>query len=575
MDGWLRSYSMKHNAIPPRIDREAGANVSRLKWSLCSVSICLGMILALRGDWYSGDTISYLDMGDRFFAGDHGAILNGLWSPLFPFLHGLTRWLVKPSMRWEPMVFQLTNLLIYITTVFSFQFFWGTALRLCRHLSEREGQIRFAILSDGEFWSFGYAIFLFMHLDLVTCGTPDMLLSTSVYLAAGLVLRAQLSGPTLRRFCLLGLLLGLGFLTKAVMLPLAGVFLAAAVLPRLRWPPVFSYALVSVFVFSAVASPYVFALSKKVRHFTTGEAGSLNYAWHVNGIPFVHWQGGRPQLGTPLHPTRKISSSPAIYEFATPVSGIYPPWDDPFYWNEGFHPRFDWADQLSTFKANLVRYLRGLEAQGVLIAGILVLLAMRQKDRKMLQECAAIWFVWAPALAAFAIYSAVWVEERYVAQFFVMLWAAVLTLVRLPEGSHNRRLIRSVSVVVLILMSMRIGAIFVRDAVSGHDNAETQMQIAEGVAEKGVQRGEKVAVIGAETGEGWQHLSRISIVAEIPYEEKNQFWAADQAERARICEILAKTGAVVLIAPEIPGWASTSGWERIGQASVYIYHLNR
>src|SRR5580700_770536 len=78
------------------------------------------------------------------------------------------------------------------------------------------------------FLVFGYAIFLFMHLDLVAFVTPDMLLSTIVYCLAGLTVEMKLSGSSLRRSCLLGILLGAGFLMKAVMLPLAPSFLSCA-----------------------------------------------------------------------------------------------------------------------------------------------------------------------------------------------------------------------------------------------------------------------------------------------------------------------------------------------------------
>lgn len=50
----------------------------RLQLTLPALSICLGLILSLRGDEIGGDAVSYLDMGDYFFAGHHRAILNGL-----------------------------------------------------------------------------------------------------------------------------------------------------------------------------------------------------------------------------------------------------------------------------------------------------------------------------------------------------------------------------------------------------------------------------------------------------------------------------------------------------------------
>src|ERR1700676_1137355 len=298
-----------HGHVPPT------NNPPHITIYLPLLSITLGLIVALCGDSFGGDGVSYLDMGDYFFAGDRKAIINGLWSPLFPFLHGLTRWIFKPTMMWEPVLVQSTNFVIYVSTVLAFHFFWGELFCLNKTLSRKASQASSRSLSDNEFWIFGYSIFLFVHLDLVTSTTPDMLLSTMIYLLAAQVLRIRLHGITLPGFCLLGLLLGAGFLAKAVMLPLAGAFLIGAILPHFRQRFLFVYGLAALALFVGVVSPYLYEVSREKGQFTTGEAARLNYAWHVNGAPFAHWQGELASLGTPEHPTRKISSSPNIYEF--------------------------------------------------------------------------------------------------------------------------------------------------------------------------------------------------------------------------------------------------------------------
>lgn len=572
-DAWIRSKRMNRIVIAPQ--NEIGPDLSRLRLVLCSVSIILGLVLAVSGHAWWADEVSYLDMGDAFFSGHWGAILNGLWSPLYPFLIGLTRWIVKPSMRWEPMVVQLTNLLVYVTTVVSFQFFWAETLRLYKATTGQGAQAKFATFSDSEFWILGYAIFLLMHLSLVTRTTPDMLLSTIVYLSAGLILRIRLRGPSLGSLCLLGLLLGLGFLAKAVMLPLAGVFLASAVLSGRPRRIVIPSILAAVLVFAGIVSPYVYELSKTKGHFTFGEVANLNYAWHVNGAPFIHWQGELAGLGKPQHPTREVFFAPLIYEFGSPVSATYPPWYDPSYWNEGLRARFDWAEQLGALQTNLREYLREFRSQIVLIVGVLVLLAMRPVGRTAFREYLAVWYLWVPALAAFAIYGLFWVEHRYVAQFFVLFWGAVLTLVRLPDGRDSRRLIRTVATIVVTLASMQVAADFLRDVAGGYRETALQMQIAEDLEVKGVRAGEKIAVLDAQGGVEWQKLLRVSVVAEIPYPEDSKFWATDQATRTQIYQVLTRAGANFLIASEIPDWASARGWEKIGGTPAYVFHLNR
>lgn len=572
---WLRSQNMKWVAILSPIESEIDRDPSRLKRVLLSVSVILGLIPAIAGYSYGGDTVSYLDMGDAFFAGHWEAIFNGLWSPLYPFLLGLTRWMLKPSMRWEPLVMQLTNFLIFMTTVLAFQFFWDEVLRFYRQMSKQEGSMGLATFGDGEFWVLGYVIFLSLYLPLLNAATPDMLLSTIVYLAAGLMLRIRQGGPTLGRFCLFGLLLALGFLTKAVMLPLAGVFLVTAALCTARQRFGITYSLIAALVFAGIAGPYVFGLSKTEGHFTLGKSPNLNYAWHVNGAPFIHWQGELAGLGKPEHPTRKIFSSPQVYEFGSPVSATYAPWYDPSYWNEGLRARFDWAEQVSALEKSLHEYFGEFKSQAVLIVGVLLLLAMRAVGRTALREYLTVWYLWVPALAAFTIYGLVWVEDRYVAQFFVLFWGTVLTLVRLPEGRDSRRLIRTVTAIVVALVSIQVAPYYLRDAVHGHREAAWQMHIAEGLADRGVRAGEKVAVLDAGLGDAWQKLLRVSVVAEIPYEEDNKFWAADQSRKTQIYEALAKTGANFLITTQIPEWASTRGWEKIEGTPAYVFYLDR
>jgi hypothetical protein len=555
-------------------DQIAMTNSShRLKILLPSVSICLGLMLADCGASFQGDTVSYLDMGDYFFAGDWRAILNGLWSPLFPFIHGLARWIFHPTMRWEPLLFQLTNFAVYVSTVLTFQFFWGHVFHLYKVLSQRESQPFKAAFSENEFWVLGYAIFLFMQLDLMAFISPDMLLSTIVYLTAGLVLKIRMHGPTLFRSCLLGLLLGVGFLAKAVMLPLAGIFLVAAVLSNLRSRFLLSYALAASVAFAGVVSPYIYELSRQKGHFTTGEAARLNYAWHVDDAPFTHWQGELAQLGKPEHPPRQIWSSPLIYEFAAPIRGTYPPWYDPSYWEAGLRARFDLRGQLRALAKNLNQYLRALWAQNALIACVLVLVALRRNARSTLRDFLSIWYVWLPTAAAFGLYGLIWVEHRYVSQFFVLFWAAVLTLVRLPGLHEGRRVIRVVTIVAVFLLMTRIGIHLMEECLAGRQSAILQMNIAEGLSAQGVHAGEKVALIDAGLGKGWQKLARLVVIAEIPIEERDAFWAADADRRNQIYRVLTKSGAKILIAPDTPGWAQVVGWERVGTTPVYIYRL--
>ena len=546
-------------------------DAARLRKFLVSLSLCLGFIVATCGDSIQGDGISYLDIGDNFFAGDWNAILNGLWSPLYPFLQGMTRWIFRPSMGWEPAVVNATNFLIYVSTVFAFDFFWNKLFLLYRLLvSERQYSIAF---SERQFLAFGYALFLFIHLDLVTFVTPDMLLSTIIYFLAGLMVEIKLSGISLRGSCVLGILLGVGFLVKAVMLPLAPIFFTCAILPNFRRRHFALHLFVVLLAFGIVAGPYVFELSKKEGHLTVGEAGALNYAWHIDGAPIIHWQGEIEGTGKPMHPTREIFSSPLIYKFETMPQATYPPWYDPYYWNDGIKPRFKVTAQLQAFERSSAQLLRAFWSQNGLIACILVLLAIRREPRKTLLDFFRVWYVWLPAVGAIGLYSIVWVEHRYVAQFFVMFYGAVLTTIHLPERVEGRQIIRAVTIVAVLLLTTRTVIDLAKSCRDGRRATKIQMEIAEKLLVQGVPHGAKVALLDAGLGEEWQKLIRLSVVDEIPVEEKAIFWCSDDRKRKLIDDTLSETGAVVVISTDVPDWAQKIGWERVGSTSVYFHRL--
>lgn len=82
-------------------------------------------------------------------------------------------------------------------------------------------------------------------------------------------------------FCGFGVVLGLGYLTKALYLPLSFVFLGAALLVGgMSRRSVLRVALATL-TFAVVAGPFVFALSKAKHRFTYGDVGRIAYATYV------------------------------------------------------------------------------------------------------------------------------------------------------------------------------------------------------------------------------------------------------------------------------------------------------
>jgi hypothetical protein len=153
-----------------------------------------------------------------------------------------------------------------------------------------------------------------------------------------------------------------------------------------------------------------------------------------------------------------------------------------------------------------------------------------------------------PALAAFGMYSLVDVQTRYVAPFVVLFWMGLFSGVRLPAARESRRLVECVSIAILAVMLLPIGAGIIHGSPHGspdHDHwyVATELDL----------------------------LGRI--VAEITTKDADRFWSANEMVRAAAISVFATTGAKVLIAGAPPGWASKIGWQRIRKTDFYAYVL--
>src|SRR6476660_7526917 len=94
--------------IPPRNSAGFGVwklenqPVQVLRITFFSFAIVVGLIQVVDSrNAMNVDGISYLDMGDAYLRGGWGMLVNGHWSPLYPWLLGVAKALIKPSAYWE------------------------------------------------------------------------------------------------------------------------------------------------------------------------------------------------------------------------------------------------------------------------------------------------------------------------------------------------------------------------------------------------------------------------------------------------------------------------------------------
>ncbi|MCA1567293.1 MAG: hypothetical protein LC803_16900 [Acidobacteria bacterium] len=595
----MRLPLLPHTLAPRRLER------------LCRfVAVALGFLQAWGrrhhsddGVAYMGaDGIAYLDIGDAYWRGDWTAAVNAMWSPFYSWLTGLALRLFQPSPYQEFTVVRLLNFALYLLSLAAFVFFLRELERFretrMNHDAPADSGADSGVLPRRAWLVFAYALFVWTSLSMnrVARTSPDVLVSALVFVASALLLRVRMRRAGWLTFALFGLTLGVGYLTKTFMFPLAFVFLSAGLFAygdARRALPRVALALV---VFLSVSAPFVVALSRAKGRLTIGDTGRLNYAWHVNGTtPFIHWQGepaGGSNSGTPTHPTRKLFDSPALYEFGSPVAGAYPPWYDPTYWYEGVRARPSLRRQLKAVAQNALlayQFLFYRFFPGALVAALFILFYVgRRRAREVARDAARYGFLLAPALVASACYLLIHFEQRYFAPFVVVAGMSLFAAVRLPRTPEAQRLTTALVIVTLVTFALSLGYYSARDLYSSvRDLApgqgarvDVQWQVAEELRQRGLRPGEPVASIGNTMFHAWPRLARVRVVAEISARptggDVEKFWAGDAALKAQVVETFARTGARVIVAEGIPAWTSgADGWQRIGATHFYVYVLAR
>src|SRR5262249_15153789 len=148
--------------------------------------------------------------------------------------------------------------------------------------------------------------------------TPDLCVAACAYVATAILMRIHRGLGTWPGYFLLGAVLGLGFLAKAFMFLVGWAFLACALFAAQSVSRALLPTEASAAIFLLIAAPQILALSHVKGRWTFSDSGRLNYAWFVDRIPAMYWEGGPPPAGTPLHPPRQLVDHPRVFEFVSP-----------------------------------------------------------------------------------------------------------------------------------------------------------------------------------------------------------------------------------------------------------------
>jgi 4-amino-4-deoxy-L-arabinose transferase-like glycosyltransferase len=513
------------------------------------------------------DGVQYLDNASAYSSGDFHRAVNSQWSPLYPWLIGAWFAAVHPSPYLEFPLVHLLDFLIYLLSLAGFLFFLKCVLEMIPE-EKRTPAIRVSVVL------IACPSFLYCSLDFTNLAyvTPDLLVSLFAFLAAGLLLRIAAGTASASGYVALGAVLGLGYLAKTPFLVFGVLCLAiVAVLGskrraghRARWCLVIA-------AFAAIAVPYVWVLSNAKGRLTAGDSGTSNIIWMVNHVPFYNWQGGPSDNGAPIHPTRQLSSNPAIFEFATPIGGTYPPWYDPIYWSQGARVAFRPADFIRALRLQVQFYGYLVHHRQLpLVFALATLFLLSPEKRRTFAGIRKFWPVLLLGATPFAMYALVHAEARYLAAFFVLLWTVLMAglLVDLDARLDRRVLLSIVTVAAALMLVETLTATPPLPITRLHYDVAQRAQML------GLKRGDPVAIVTGDFDYFWARIVGARVTMQVDFGDLS---CPDcrklQPEWEKAKQILAANGAVLVVSPCIPGVVDQPGWQQLGGTGVYAYRL--
>lgn len=537
----------------------------RRVFRLIAVGLAVAQIILGRNT-FGPDPRSYMELARAILKHDWAMVVNAYWSALYPWLLAAALALFRPSLRWEFPVAHALSLPMYLACMAAFEFFWATLLRR-RQTDAATRDFNATPILPAQMWILGYSFFVWATIgDLVLLVNPDLLVAACVLLSAGLLMRIEMEERSVHGLYIwLGLCLGVGYLTKAILFPMAFVFLGAMIyVSRRHMRKRYGYMALALLVFAGIATPQIALLSHAKGRLTFSDTGKLNLAWFNYHLPYRNWQGLPAGTGLPAHSTRQIFDRPAAYEFDGPLRASYPPWFDPSYWNEGMAPEF-------SFTAGVKHFCHEITVLGSLfvhptawIVGVLLIL-FGSRPRDTLSGIATYGYLIVLAAVAVSFYCLTNIQGRFFVPWELLIWGAVLAGVRLRTASlmWSRGLVALMSFVMMAAMAHLVYGESLQRFPS---DATPEYETAEGLQRVGLQKGERVAAIGFDNDIHWAYLDRFSVVGEIDTDDTCLFWSEPAAIQSTILEKFANAGAHAVVANTGGGVRTTSRAEPIDLA---------
>jgi hypothetical protein len=377
--------------------------------------------------------------------------------------------------------------------------------------------------------------------------------------------------PEWSKYAVLGVVLGVAYLAKAIMLPLGMVILACSLLAVKDWRRAVAPAMLAGLLVLGIGAIYFIPLSHLRGHLTLGESGSFNYLYHVDRAgPTWYIRDLGAGKGRLRYVPQRVFETPPTYQFSFPYAVTHPLRFDPSYWTQGARPGFRLRLQYAAIRENLHLLTEIAAATGGLAVGFLILLLTADKPMGVLR----LWPLWLNGLVGLVMYDLVHVENRYVGVFFVLLWMGLLCGLRPREDSANKIVLGLVLGTAISLFVPMAESILYEFSKAIHRPVDVSLQAAVELRKSGICEGDPVARISPlVTDLMWARATRTRVVSEVDYGLTYQFWQSAPEIREQVLSAMASSGAKIVVA-HIPGDILVPpGWRQLGSTPFWIREL--
>lgn len=490
--------------IPPKTHRDW---IATFTVGLAAIVVCLALLQVAGWDGsVNADGVSYLDLATRFAHGQLRAVTNGYWSPLYPLILGLALRVgnaLPPAYASELRVVFTVNILIFAIAALALARLVNALLRDDR--GGARAPVLFRALVGGAL-----GIWCLIRMIGTTTITPDGLLAAILFLVAAETARAIHELPSDSRALALGALLGIGYWTKAVLLPVAAIAIVAYVFAVRRQSRRRVLARV-LLALVPVAAPLVLVQSISQGHPSFSETGRLNYRWYVSGVehlPLVH-ESITATRARQIPSAVSMAAHPGVVLFTGTSDGTFPYWFDPSRYEAQGLGQLSFAAQARALHISTY-WLRLTTGSFTLLALIALVAALTRGEPRWRR----LWIA-APALGMLALYTLTHPEGRLCAAPIACVLLVLVTMTGVGEARHQSSLLSIECLSLGALTTLLLVRAARRVPTTESADVSPPAALAAELRAIGVGPGSAVGLVGDPYGQYWAHYAGVRFAAVI------------------------------------------------------------